>query len=136
MVYPRILSKDRNGFVPKVDNDTGKIYIEYTINLTQKRKEQDNYESIDENSTEKSNMIYSNEKIKQSKHGEEVNKRKLVYMFYNLSYPDQVKILSELDLIDEGDKDKRYIDIFGEILNKAINRGVLKKFYDAIENVR
>lgn len=136
MVYPRILSKDRNGFVPKIDNDTEKNYVKYTINLTKKRKEQDNYESIDESSTDESNMIYSNEKVKQSEHGGEVNKRKLVYMFYNLSYPDQVKILSELDLIDEGDKDKRYIDIFGEILNKAVNRGVLKKFYEAIENAR
>lgn len=125
-VYPRILSIDRNGFIPELDETTGQIYIKYTINLTKKKKEQD-YCQDTYNFNIQINEEYEDERL------EKIDVRKLVYMFFALSFPEQTKILSELELLEENDKDKRYRDIFGEIISKAIKRGVLQNFYEVVK---
>lgn len=87
-VYPRILSIDRNGFIPELDETTGQIYIKYTINLTKKKKEQD-YCQDTYNFNIQINEEYEDERL------EKIDVRKLVYMFFALSFPEQTKILSE-----------------------------------------
>jgi len=130
-VYPRILAKDRNGFVPEIDNGTGEMYIKYTLNITEKRKEQDYFLNMtNQQCKDKEDDV----KIEQeeSEFVNTVDKRKLIYMFFSLAFPEQTKILSELELLEETDKRKRYRDIFGDILNKAIERGILQDFYEMI----
>lgn len=131
-VYPRILSMDRNGFIPELNSETGQIYIKYIINLTQKKKEQDDYQG---NFIPKQAEKYEDEKLEKVENLGNIDKRKFVYMFFALSFPDQTKILSELGLLEENDKDKRYVDIFGTIMSKAIERGILQRFYDLVETI-
>lgn len=125
-VYPRILSTDRNGFIPEVNGTTGEIYVKYVINLTKKKKEQDYYQEA-HNANTQTKEEYEDERL------EEIDIRNLVYMFFALSFPEQTKILSELELLEEKDKDKRYRDIFGEIMSKAREHGILDNFYEIVK---
>lgn len=132
-VYPRILSADRNGFIPELDSETRQIYIKYAINLTKKKKEQDDCQGINVQGSEIEEEKFENEKLDKKANLRNIDKRKLVYMFFALSFPEQTRILSELELLEESDKDKRYRDIFGEIMSKAIKRGILQNFYELVE---
>lgn len=131
-VYPRVLAEDRNGFIPEINDNVEETYKKYTINLTQKRREQDNFQKINYNMADKESIC---DKIEQSENLGVVDKRKLVYLFFGLSYPEQIKVLSELELIEDSDEGRKYRDIFGKILNKAEKQGVIQEFYKKIESI-
>lgn len=134
-VYPRILSEDRNGFVPEIDNGTGEIYIKYTLNITKKRNKQDSYLITNQYYKDiGETTVFPELEMNKLKKG--VDRRRLIYTFFNLSFPEQTKILSKLELLEEKDKKKRYLDIFDEIQNKAMERGILQDFYDMVMNGR
>lgn len=126
-VFPRVLSFDRDRFIPDKENcDVDKKYFEYTLNIDRKRKKNlsDSEPYVDKK--EKKNM--------NDKPIEEGIEKDIIYYFFDLSYVQQLEILSTLKLLKEEYEGKRYIEVIGQILSDAEKKGCLERFFDMIKS--
>jgi len=63
-----------------------------------------------------------------------INQRELIYKFFDLSFIQQTKILIDLNLLENNDKQKRYGDIIEKILNRAKKQNKLYDLWSKVSN--
>lgn len=70
--------------------------------------------------------------INKARNNDNINQRELIYKFLDLPCLKQTNILTELNLIDDCDKDKRYVTIMDKIIKKASEGNLINQFWDKI----
>jgi predicted MPP superfamily phosphohydrolase len=115
-IYPRILNKSRDRFVPDVGACNSGICLEHILEIDKKRRR----DLFDEELTkeelhEQRTTIEPDEPTFLGK----IDIRELKYNFFSLSYIQQTKILIDLNLLDDFDKGKKYSSIMNRIIEKA-----------------
>lgn len=131
-VYPRILSSDRDRFVVDTELTLASLYYEFELNIDKKRKrylsdeykDQDVDTSIHMKARERENQIIT----------DDLDVRKIIYEFFELSTHRQKEVLMELDLLSDENKEKRYIEIFDDIITKVSSEGKLSELSNLIES--
>lgn len=125
-VYPRVLSKDRSRFISDSKSCLSeKLYFQYELNIDEKRRKNlcDKVRLIG-TPTEKHTVINSAQELS----------REIVYSFFDLSYIQQLEILSRFDLIREEYSGKRHIEVIELILEDIKQKNLLNEFNQAITN--
>lgn len=132
VIYPRILDKCRDRFIPDEEVCKGKMFIEHILPIDEKR-ENDLYDKCC-NEIKNENIDYYNKQNGAHECKVSINQRELVYKFFNLSYIRQTEILASLNLLDEDDKGKRYSSIITKIINKAKLNNQINELWNKIND--
>ena len=101
-IYPRCLKSNRDSFTIDCTCPDGKNCISHEINIDRKRKsnlEDPKVDNIDETN---SNLI--NKSIVTTENSFTVDERQIIYNFYELSWLEQINILTDLCLLSDGGK--------------------------------
>lgn len=135
IVYPRILTKQRNRFAPDIEYCDGKLYFEHFIEIDKKVYNQfsdDQYMRCEEQSINSKNekRIIIEDTV------QEVNYRDLAFTFCKMSISQQHKILNELNLLDIGYVGEEHGRHFKEILLAAKQKQVDKVLVEKIMKQR
>lgn len=116
-IYPRILSKDRDRFIPETHD--GQVYIEHYLNIDDKRKK-DLYDAcLEKEYLPETSHQYSQKKVK----------RERIFEFYDLSYIEQTSILIKFNLLDDDNGDYN----IEEIIERADKNDVINQLWNEIE---
>jgi predicted phosphodiesterase len=119
-LFPRILDKFRDRFIPEKDA------IEHCLHIDKKREEHliDNPNSIPLIRTDHQEVSEQ----KDSEYDKSFNYGDLIYDFFDLTKFKQTKILNELNLLDEKDWGKPYTRIINDVIEKAAQNNLLRDF--------
>lgn len=124
-VFPRVLSSDRDRFVPDKENcNVDNKYFEYLLNIDGKR--QKNLSDVEIHRSKKDITAMNKNPIKEG------IEKDIIYHFFELSYVQQLGILSDLKLLREEYEGKRYIEVIEQILSDAEDTGCLEELFDRI----
>lgn len=116
-IYPRCLTADRNSFAMDSSCPQGENHISHEINIDRKRKAalKDRKKAV----LVKNNVDLCTKSISVSEISESIDERKIVYDFYELSWIDQIDILTQLSLITRETSTMLDPKMIGEAINRA-----------------
>ncbi len=109
------------------------IYIEHQLKIDKKRKRDMHHDRLSESDPID---IMQLEETLDSTDDTTVDIRELKYGFFSLSYIKQTEILLSLGLLNENDRDKKYVKIMPRIIDSARQKNVLIGLWDRINNER
>jgi predicted phosphodiesterase len=133
-VYPRVLDDSRDRFIPDAKFCGERNFVEHVLRIDEKRERDltDMY-LIEMQNNDAVSIETEGEQLESNR--KDISQRDLAYKFFDLSYIQQTEILLELDLLDESDREKRYSNIIGKIIDKAILKNKLDNLWDKINQL-
>lgn len=126
-IYPRCLTADRDSFTMDSTCPQGKNHISHEINIDRKRKSalQDRKHEL----TIKNEMDLCSQSISNIETSESIDERKIIYDFYEISWIDQIDILTQLSLITKETSTGLDTKMIGEAINRAREQGKLLELH-------
>ncbi len=131
-IYPRCLTADRNSFAMDSTCPQGENHISHEINIDRKRKAalKDRKKAV----LVKNNVDLCTKSISVPEISESIDERKIVYDFYELSWIDQIDILTQLSLITKETSTMLDPKMIGEAINRAREQDKFFELYKKILN--
>lgn len=132
-IYPRVLDSNRDVFIADTEQCDGKNYIEHILDIDIKRRKhlKDPVNEKCDIENELSDKIISamgyndNEPL--------INKREMVYEFLSLPYPTRIRILTELNLMEDCDIGRADYRSVNRIIDSAVHKNQLKNLWDKVK---
>lgn len=131
-IYPRCLTADRNSFAMDSTCLWEENHISHEINIDRKRKAAlKDYKKEAPVKNDVELCTISNSVIETS---ESIDERKIVYDFYELSWIEQIDILTQLSLITKENSTTLDSKMIGEAINRAREQDKLFELHKKILN--
>lgn len=116
-IYPRCLTDDRDSFTIDSTCSLGENHISHEINLDRKRKA-----ALQDRKKEtlfKDEIELCTQSTLVDQTSEPIDERKIIYDFYEISWIDQIDILTQLSLITKETSTKLDSKMISEAINRA-----------------
>jgi predicted MPP superfamily phosphohydrolase len=129
-IYPRCLKSDRDSFTIDCTCPSGKNCISHEINIDRKRKstlEDPKVGDIDETNSDLLNVP-----ILTMENNSTVDERQIIYDFYELSWLEQINILTDLCLLLDDDKYSSDSTMLGDAIRRAREQNRLIELHNEI----
>lgn len=126
-IYPRCLTVDRDSFTIDSACPQGKNHISHEINIDRKRKAA--LQDRKHEATIKNEMDLCTQSISEIETSETIDERKIIYDFYEISWIDQIDILTQLSLITKETSTTLDAKLIGEAINCAREQGKLLELH-------
>lgn len=131
-IYPRCLTADRDSFTMDSTCPQGENHISHEINIDRKRKAA--LQDRKHEATIKDEMDLCTQSISEIETSEPIDERKIIYNFYEISWIDQIDILTQLSLITKETSTMLDSKMIGEAINRAKEQGKLLELHKKILN--
>lgn len=131
-IYPRCLTADRDSFTMDSTCPTGENHISHEINIDRKRKS-----ALQDRKKEapiKDEIVLCTQSMSVTETSEPIDERKIIYDFYEISWIDQIDILTQLSLITKETSTTLDSKMIGEAINRAKEQGKLLELHKKIIN--
>lgn len=131
-IYPRCLTADRNSFAMDSTCPRGENHISHEINIDRKRKAalKDRKKAV----LVKNNVDLCTKSISVPETSVPIDERKIIYDFYEISWIDQIDILTQLSLITKETSATLDSKMIGEAINRAREQDKLLELHKKILN--
>ncbi|WP_313527722.1 metallophosphoesterase [Anaerotignum sp.] len=131
-IYPRCLTADRDSFTIDSTSPLGENHIFHEINIDHKRKSalQDRKREV----FVKDEIDLCTQSISVTETSESIDERKIIYDFYEISWIDQIDILTQLSLITKETSTTLDSKMIGEAINRAREQDKLLELHKKILN--
>lgn len=126
-IYPRCLTADRDSFTMDSTCPQGENHISHEINIDRKRKAA--LQDRKHEATIKDEMDLCTQNISEIENSESIDERKIIYDFYEISWIDQIDILTQLSLITKETSTTLDAKMIGEAINRAREQGKLLELH-------
>lgn len=131
-IYPRCLTADRDSFTMDSTCPQGENHISHEINIDRKRKAA--LQDRKHEATIKDEMDLCTQSISEIETSEPIDERKIIYNFYEISWIDQIDILTQLSLITKETSTMLDSKMIGEAINRAKEQDKLLELHKKILN--
>ena len=121
-IFPRVLSEDRDAFIPDSKYCKDKSFICHSIAIDKKRRRNIRDGTVTDE------PLLSIPQIKT----EEPSDRELVYLFCEIPFIKQTEILLRFNLLDNPQMGTKYSTMINDIIQRAKITGIYSDFRDAI----
>jgi len=131
-IYPRCLAADRDSFSVDSTCPQGENHISHEINIDRKRKA-----ALQDRKKEaliKDEIDLCTQSVSVTETSESINERKIIYDFYEISWIDQIDILTQLSLISKETSTTLDSKMIGEAINRAREQDKLLELHKKILN--
>lgn len=126
-IYPRCLTADRDSFTMDSTCPLGKNHISHEVNIDRKRKA-----ALQDHKKEapvKDEIESCTQYMSVTETSEPIDERKIIYDFYEISWIDQIDILTQLSLITKETSATLDSKMIGEAIKRARERGKLLELH-------
>lgn len=131
-IYPRCLTADRNSFTMDSTCSQGENHISHEINIDRKRKAA--LKDCKKEASIRDEIDLCTQSISVTGTSEPIDERKIIYNFYEISWIDQIDILTQLSLITKETSAMLDSKMIGEAIKRAKEQGKLLELQKKILN--
>lgn len=131
-IYPRCLTADRNSFTMDSTCPQGENHISHEINIDRKRKAA--LKDRKKEASIRDEIDLRTQSISVSEISEPIDERKIIYNFYEISWIDQIDILTQLSLITKETSTMLDSKMIGEAIIRAKEQDKLFELHKKILN--
>jgi len=131
-IYPRCLTADRDSFAIDSTCPFGENHISHEINIDRKRKS-----ALQDRKREafvKAEIELCTQSMSVTETSAPIDERKIIYDFYELSWIEQINILTQLSLITKETSATLDSKMIGEAINRAREQDRLFELHNKILN--
>lgn len=131
-IYPRCLTADRDSFTLDSTCPRGENHISHEINIDRKRKAA--LQDCKKETLNKCEIDLCAESVSMTETSMPIDERKVIYDFYEISWIDQIDILTQLSLITKETSNTLDSKMIVEAINRAREQGKLLELHKKILN--